>query len=61
MADGKDFLEEMIDVWTEKDPSFRATFEAAWEQREERHKKPSDDLDTFIAERTAKNPVISST
>ena len=34
MAEEKDFLEEMIDVWTEKDPSFRATFEAAWQQRE---------------------------
>lgn len=34
MPDEKDFLEEMIDVWTEKDPSFRMTFEAAWQQRE---------------------------
>lgn len=34
MAEEKDFLEEMIDIWTEKDPSFRATFEAAWQQRE---------------------------
>ncbi|HEY7356494.1 MAG TPA: helix-turn-helix transcriptional regulator [Ktedonobacterales bacterium] len=34
MADEKDFLEEMIDVWTEKDPSFRARLESAWEQRE---------------------------
>ena len=34
MAEEKDFLEEMIDVWTEKDPSFRSTFEAAWQQRE---------------------------
>ena len=34
MPDEKDFLEEMIDIWTEKDPSFRTTFEAAWQQRE---------------------------
>jgi ribosome-binding protein aMBF1 (putative translation factor) len=34
MPDEKDFLEEMIDVWTEKDPSFRAIFEAAWQERE---------------------------
>lgn len=29
----EDFLEEMIDVWTEKAPSFRATFESSWQQR----------------------------
>jgi len=34
MAEEKDFLEEMIDIWTEKDPSFRATFEAAWQRHE---------------------------
>lgn len=34
MPDEQDFLEEMIDVWTERDPSFRARFEAAWQQRE---------------------------
>ena len=34
MPHEKDFLEEMIDVWTEKDPSFRATFEAVWQERE---------------------------
>jgi ribosome-binding protein aMBF1 (putative translation factor) len=34
MPEEQDFLEEMIDVWTEKDPTFRDAFEAAWEQRE---------------------------